>query len=96
MRLRTLFVIGTAVASAACGSDASRDETPADTFAVPPGAVDTTTLMSDSASVSTGAPGAGTAQSGAEKATGVDTPITRRLQAKEAARDSADTTKRPD
>ena len=94
MRLPILFVIGAAAATAACGSDASRDETPADTFAVPSAAVDTTTTMSDSASVTTGAPGAGTAQSGAEKATGVDTPITRRLQSKEAARDSADTTRR--
>jgi len=95
MRLRTLFVIGAAAAAAACGQDASRDETPADTLAVPAAAVDTTTTMSDSAAVTTGTPGAGTAQSGSEKAAGVDTPITRRLQAKQSKRDSADTARRP-
>jgi hypothetical protein len=95
MRLRTLFVVGAAAAATACGRDASRDETPADTLAVPAAAVDTTTTMGDSASVTTGVPGAGTAQSGAEKATGVDTPVTRRLRAKEGARDSADTARRP-
>jgi hypothetical protein len=102
MRLHTLFMLGAAAAAAtvsACGSDATRDETPADTLAVPAAAVDTTTTtVTDSAgaAVTTGVPGAGTAETGAEKATGVDTPITRRLREKEAARDTTGGAARPD
>jgi len=95
MRLRSLLVLTAAAAAtlglAACGEDPGRDETPGDTLAVPAAAIDTTTrTVTDStgAAVTAGAPGTGTATSGAAAA-GVDTPITRRLQAKEAARDSA-------
>jgi hypothetical protein len=49
------------------------------------------------ATVSTGAPGAGTAQSGtkAEKAAGVDTPITKKLRAKDSAQKAGGAAPRP-
>ena len=71
--------------AAACSSrdGAARDSARGDTIAVPAAAVDTTQrTMTDSAgaSVTVGAPGAGTAQSGTQAATGVDTPITRKIR----------------
>ncbi|HET7457415.1 MAG TPA: hypothetical protein VFJ74_07155 [Gemmatimonadaceae bacterium] len=56
-------------------------DTTADTIAVPAAAVDTTVRPAGpGAQVRVGAPGAGTAASGSDKATGVDTPITRRIR----------------
>jgi len=70
--------------AAATGCSGRKDDAPGgDTIAVPAAAVDTTrttTVDSTGAAVTVGAPGAGTAQSGASKAEGVDTPITRRLR----------------
>ena len=56
-------------------------DTTADTIAVPAAAVDTTARPAGGgATVRVGTPGAGTAQSGSDKATGVDTPITKRIR----------------
>ena len=55
--------------------------TNADTITAPAAAIDTTTAPAGAgAQVRVGTPGAGTAQSGSDKATGVDTPITRRIR----------------
>jgi len=59
-------------------------DTTADTIAVPAGAIDTSVRRAgEGAAVRVGTPGAGTAQSGASKATGVDTPITKKIRAGE-------------
>lgn len=55
-----------------------------DTIAAPPGAVDTSVRPAGpGGEVRVGTPGAGTAQTGADKATGVDTPITKRIRSGE-------------
>jgi hypothetical protein len=104
MRFRPFLVLaaGAAVGTAACGGNKDRagGDTAGDTIAVPAAAVDTaapTPQDSTGATVTTGAPGAGTAASGtrAEKAEGVDTPITKKLRAKDSAQKTADTAKRP-
>jgi hypothetical protein len=93
MRLRALLTIGAALsvaAASACRGNGDRSAG-GDTIAMPAGAVDTTArAQTDSAgaTVQTGTPGAGTAASGNAKATGVDTPITRRLRSSEPARPS--------
>ena len=74
---------------AACSGRATgdADSAGADTIAVPAAAVDTTqrtTVDSTGAAVTTGEPGAGTAQTGTQAATGVDTPITRKIREGEA------------
>jgi hypothetical protein len=71
--------------AAACSGRATGDADSAgpDTIAVPAAAVDTTqrtTVDSTGAAVTIGEPGAGTTQSGTQAATGVDTPITRKLR----------------
>jgi len=74
---------GSVVATAACSGRNDNAREGGDTIAVPPAAVDTTrttAVDSTGAAVTVGAPGAGTAQSGASAATGVDTPITRKLR----------------
>jgi hypothetical protein len=85
MKLLSLASLSAALLVAACSNrrDAASDSARGDTIAVPAAAVDTTQrTMTDStgASVTVGAPGAGTAQSGAQAATGVDTPITRKIR----------------
>jgi len=59
-------------------------DTTVDTIAAPAAAVDTSVHPAGpGAAVRVGQPGAGTAQTGADKATGVDTPITKKLRATE-------------
>jgi hypothetical protein len=80
MRITTLSLALVASAGLlACGNGDSNPE--ADTIAVPAAAVDTTLPATDStgAAVEAGTPGAGTTESGRSAATGVDTPITRKL-----------------
>ena len=92
MRLRALLIPALAcVAVGACAGDGRKGD---DTLAVPAAAVDTTppALQEGGAAVTVGEPGAGTAASGAEKATGVDTPITRKLRTEDSARAAGDTT----
>ena len=91
-RLRTsVLAVTVCVAATACGpKDNQKGD---DTIAVPAAAVDTSAaVQGGGATVRAGEPGAGTAQSGAPKATGVDTPITRKLRAGESARAAGDTT----
>ena len=82
----TISLAAAALVAAACSNRNDRADG-ADTIAVPAAAVDTTqrtqTDTTTGAAVTTGVPGAGTAQSGREAATGVDTPITRRIKAGE-------------
>jgi hypothetical protein len=68
-----------------------------DTLAVPAGAVDTNppAIESSGATVKAGAPGAGTAASGAPKAEGVDSPITRKIRKEDSARTAPDTARKP-
>ncbi|MFL5575688.1 MAG: hypothetical protein ACJ79S_06970 [Gemmatimonadaceae bacterium] len=77
-------LLASALAASACkGRDAGKG---GDTIAVPAAAVDTTRQTrtdSTGASVTAGPAGAGTTESGRDAATGVDTPITRRLQKSE-------------
>lgn len=80
MQLRSLVPLTASFFAIACSG---RDGAGGDTIAVPAAAVDTTqrtTTDSTGASVTVGAPGAGTTQSGSQAATGVDTPITRKLR----------------
>ena len=93
MRLRTSVLAATAcVVATACGPKDNRQGD--DTLAVPAAAVDTSAaVQGGGATVKAGTPGAGTAQSGAPKATGVDTPITRKLRAEDSARATGDTTR---
>lgn len=59
-------------------------DTSADTIAAPAAAVDTSVHPAGpGGEVRVGQPGAGTAQTGSDKATGVDTPITKKLRAGE-------------
>ena len=84
MRLQTLtLALAAGVALAACSNNGDNDAG-GDTIAVPAAAVDTTLPASDSgATVEMGTPGAGTTESGRSAAEGVDTPITRTLNAKQ-------------
>ena len=79
-----ILAVGVVTLSGCSGRDRdARDTAGADTIAVPAAAVDTTrttTVDSTGAAVSVGAPGAGTTESGRSAATGVDTPITRKLR----------------
>jgi hypothetical protein len=91
IRLRTRVLAASACAAAltACGPKDNREGD--DTLAVPAAAVDTSVSIQGGATVKAGEPGAGTAQSGAEKAAGVDTPITRKRRAEDSARAARDT-----
>lgn len=85
MKQLSLVPLAAALLAVACSNRdrAAHDSARGDTIAVPAAAVDTTQrTMTDStgASVTVGAPGAGTAQSGTQAATGVDTPITRKIR----------------
>ena len=85
MRIQTLtLALAAGVALAACSKGGDADSR-GDTIAVPAAAVDTTIPASDSgATVDVGTPGTGTTESGRSAATGVDTPITRKLNAEQA------------
>jgi len=94
MRLRTSVLAASAcvAAATACGPKDNRQGD--DTLAVPAATVDTSvSVQGGGATVRAGEPGAGTAQSGAPKATGVDTPITRKIRAEDSARTTRDTTR---
>ena len=86
MRFQTLtLALAAGVALAACSNNGDSDPG-GDTIAVPAAAVDTTPPAMDSgATVEVGTPGAGTTESGRSVAEGVDTPITRKLNAKQQA-----------
>ena len=90
-RLRSFLpLLAFPVVAAACGGKGDGR----DTIAVPAAAVDTTPNANQQggAAVTAGQPGAGTAASGATKAEGVDTPITRKLRAEDSARRAAAST----
>ena len=85
MKVLSMLPLTAVLLATACSNRgaAADDRARGDTIAVPAAAVDTTqrtTTDSTGASVTVGAPGAGTAQSGTQAATGVDTPITRKIR----------------
>ena len=90
LRSRTLLALPAAAVAALAACEVKGDGK-GDTIAVPAAAIDTTnrTSQAGGAAVTAGTPGAGTAATGASAATGVDTPITRRLREGQAKRDSA-------
>ena len=84
IRLRASVLAACAATLTACGPKDNREGD--DTLAVPAAAVDTSISVQGGATVKAGTPGAGTARSGAEKAAGVDTPITRKRRTEDSAR----------